>query len=110
MFSDEQIKRSMKLVKEAGPINTLLGKDTYFDLKLADDISRIRMLYAEHGYVRVNVARSRYRDQAEPVQRRCPSSGRLFRGVFRCRSGERPLDRYYITIKSKRTINIASAM
>ena len=55
MFSDGQVKKAMKLIKEAGPLTVFNSKDTYFDLKLADDITRIRMMYAEHGYVRANV-------------------------------------------------------
>jgi outer membrane protein assembly factor BamA len=55
VFTDRTIKRAMKLIKEASPLTVFSGKDTYHDLKLADDITRIRMLYAEHGYVRANV-------------------------------------------------------
>jgi len=55
VFSDGELKKAMKLIKETGPLSSLSGKDTYFDLKLADDITRIRMLYAQHGYVRANV-------------------------------------------------------
>src|SRR6185436_18591024 len=55
VFSDGKIKHSMKLIKQAGPLATLTGKDSYYDLKLADDVTRIRMLYDEHGYVRANV-------------------------------------------------------
>jgi len=38
VFSARQIKRSMKLVKEISPLTVLTSKDTYYDLKLADDI------------------------------------------------------------------------
>ena len=55
VFSDGKIKRAMKLIKEVSPITAFNSKDTYYDLKLADDITRIRMLYAENGYVRANV-------------------------------------------------------
>src|SRR5262249_57543905 len=55
VFSDRQLKKAMKLIKETSPITVFNSKDTYFDLKLADDLTRIRMLYAEHGYVRANV-------------------------------------------------------
>src|SRR5262249_44950801 len=34
VFSDGQIKKSMKLIKEAGPLTVFNSKDTYFDLKL----------------------------------------------------------------------------
>ena len=49
VFTDRKVKRSMKLIKEVSPISAFTGKDTYHDLKLADDITRIRMLYAENG-------------------------------------------------------------
>src|SRR5215471_5346520 len=72
VFSAGEVKSAMKLVKEAGPINTLLGRDTYFDLKLADDISRIRLLYAQHGYVRVNIADPVVETKLHAVRRRFP--------------------------------------
>src|SRR5215467_11392363 len=56
VFSAGEVRSAMKLVKETNPINSILGRDTYFDLKLADDITRIRLLYAQHGYVRANIA------------------------------------------------------
>src|SRR6185369_3510514 len=55
VFSDSQIKKAMKLIKESSMMTVFNSKDTYFDLKLQDDITRIRMLYAEHGYVRANI-------------------------------------------------------
>jgi len=54
-FTSREIKRAMKLVKEISPITVFTGKDTYYDLKLADDVTRIRMFYAYHGYVRANI-------------------------------------------------------
>src|SRR5438105_4667789 len=50
VFSARELKRNMKLIKEVSPLTTFTGKDTYYDLKLADDITRIRMYYADHGY------------------------------------------------------------
>src|SRR5262249_24884275 len=38
VFSERQIKKAMKLIKETNPITLVTGKDTYYDLKLADDI------------------------------------------------------------------------
>ena len=45
----------MKLVKETNPITIFTSKDTYYDLKLADDLTRIRIFYADHGYIRANI-------------------------------------------------------
>src|SRR5215472_13416675 len=39
VFSDKQLKSAMKLIKETGPLTVFNSKDTYFDLKLADDIT-----------------------------------------------------------------------
>src|SRR5205809_731423 len=55
VFSAREIKQSMKLVKEVSPLTAFTGKDTYYDLKLADDMTRIRMFYADHGYIRANL-------------------------------------------------------
>ncbi len=55
VFSDSKVKKAMKLIKEAGPLTAFTSKDTYYDLKLADDLTRIRILYADNGYVRANV-------------------------------------------------------
>jgi outer membrane protein insertion porin family len=52
-FSDRELKRVMKLIKESRPL--FPRNDTYDDLKLNDDIARIRMHYAGNGYVRANV-------------------------------------------------------
>jgi outer membrane protein assembly factor BamA len=47
-----QIKGAMKLIKEGS--SSSVQKDT--DLKLQDDVTRIRMLYSEHGYPRINIS------------------------------------------------------
>jgi outer membrane protein insertion porin family len=54
-FSERKIKSAMKLIKEAGPLTAFTSKDTYHELKLADDLTRIRLLYMENGYMRINV-------------------------------------------------------
>jgi outer membrane protein insertion porin family len=54
-LSDSDVKNAMKLVKETGPLTLFTRNDTYDQLKLNDDITRIRMQYASKGYVRANV-------------------------------------------------------
>jgi len=54
-LSDRELKNTMTLVKESGPLTLFTRKDTYNELKLNDDIARIRMRYASKGYVRANV-------------------------------------------------------
>ena len=98
VFTAREIKGAMKLVKEADPINSILGKDTYFDLKLADDLTRIRMLYAERGYVRVNISDPVIETKPHPVNRTFPLMRPSPYGVpipFSAKT----LKRYYITIK-----------
>jgi outer membrane protein assembly factor BamA len=54
VFSTAQIKRAMKQIKEGSSSSVPTGKDDT-DLKLQDDVTRIRILYGEHGYVRVSI-------------------------------------------------------
>src|SRR5262245_42357062 len=54
-LSDREVKSAMKLVKEAGPVTLFTRNDTYDQLKLNDDIARIRLQYASKGFVRANV-------------------------------------------------------
>jgi outer membrane protein insertion porin family len=50
----------MKVIKEGSsssvPIGRMTLDDTDLKLKLQDDVTRIRIFYADHGYVRVNVS------------------------------------------------------
>ena len=99
VFSDRKVKRSMKLVKEAGPITAFTGKDTYYDLKLADDITRIRMLYAEHGYVRANVLDPVVETKPHRRHRTLPFIKPPFPFGIPIPFWKKTVDRYYITIK-----------
>lgn len=74
-----QIKGAMKLIKEGSSSNVQSGKDTT-DLKLQDDVIRIRMLYAEHGYALANLP--------DPIVE-----------VKRVEVGRTLENRYFITIK-----------
>jgi outer membrane protein insertion porin family len=56
VFTGGELKKSMKLVKEAGWLTGFTGKDAYHEGKLAYDLNNVRTLYAEHGYVRVNIS------------------------------------------------------
>jgi outer membrane protein assembly factor BamA len=53
-LTTSQIKGAMKLIKEGSSSSAPVGTETT-NQKLQDDLTRIRMLYAEHGYTRVNV-------------------------------------------------------
>jgi outer membrane protein insertion porin family len=56
VFTDSELKKSMKLVKEAGIMTGFNGKDAFHEGKLAYDLNNVRTLYAEKGYVRVNIS------------------------------------------------------
>ena len=98
VFSDAELKKSMKLIKESGPLTVFNGKDTYFDLKLADDITRIRMLYAEHGYVRANVLEPIVETKPKKVLRTLPFIRPPFPWGIPIPFWKKTVDRYYITI------------
>jgi outer membrane protein insertion porin family len=99
VFSDREIKKAMKLIKETGPLSSISGKDTYFDLKLADDITRMRMLYAEHGYVRANVLDPIVETKPHKVMRTLPFIRAPFPWGLPLPFWKKTVDRYYITIK-----------
>ena len=97
-FSARQIKNAMKLTQEAGPLTVFTGKDTYFNLKLADDITRIRMLYGEHGYVRVNVNDPIVETKPHDVIRTLPLVRPPFPWGIPVPFWKKTFNRYYITI------------
>src|SRR5881296_1774854 len=99
VFPAGQIKKAMKLIKEASPLTVFTSKDTYFDLKLADDITRIRMLYAEHGYVRANVLDPVVETKPHQVHRTLPFIRPPFPWGIPIPFWKKKVDRYYITIK-----------
>src|SRR5438552_6240253 len=98
VFKDGEIKKSMKLIKEASPLTAFTSKDTYFDLKLADDITRIRMLYAEHGYVRANVLDPVVETKPHQVMKTLPFVRPPFPFGLPVPFWKKTVDRYYITI------------
>src|SRR5207253_6028873 len=98
VFSDSVIKKAMKYTKEAGPITVFNSKDTYFDLKLADDLQSIRMLYAEHGYVRANTLDPVVETKPKQLYRTFPFIRPPFPWGVPLPFWKKMLDRYYITI------------
>src|SRR5215831_7846543 len=98
VFSGRQLKKSMKLIKETSPITVFNSKDTYFDLKLADDLTRIRMLYAEHGYVRANVLDPVVETKPHQVMKTLPFIRPPFPFGVPVPFWRKTVDRYYITI------------
>jgi outer membrane protein insertion porin family len=98
VFSDSQIKKAMKLIKESSMMTVFNSKDTYFDLKLQDDITRIRMLYAEHGYVRANILDPVVETKPHQVMRTLPFVKAPFPFGIPVPFWKKTVDRYYITI------------
>ena len=98
VFSEGEIKKAMKLIKETSPMTVFNSKDTYFDLKLADDITRIRMLYAEHGYVRANVLDPVVETKPHNVMRTLPFIRAPFPFGIPLPFWKKTVDRYFITI------------
>ncbi|HEX4998475.1 MAG TPA: outer membrane protein assembly factor BamA [Terriglobia bacterium] len=99
IFSDREIKRAMKLIKETGPITVFTGKDTYYDLKLQDDITRIRILLAEHGYARANVLEPTVELRPKEVFRTLPFIRPPLPWGIPIPFWKKTVDRYYINIE-----------
>src|SRR5215831_8673094 len=99
VFSERQLKKAMKLVKETNPLTLFTGKDTYYDLKLADDITRIRMYYADHGYVRANILDPIVETMPKMVYRTLPLIKPPFPLGVPLPFWKKKVNRYYITLK-----------
>jgi outer membrane protein insertion porin family len=99
VFSDRKVKSAMKLVKEAGPLTVFTGKDTYHDLKLADDITRIHILYAEHGYMHANILDPAVETKPTKLSRTLPFIKPPFPWGLPIPFWKKEVDRFYITIK-----------
>src|SRR5881296_2842882 len=99
VFSEAKVKKAMKLIKEAGALTAFTSKDTYYDLKLADDLTRIRILYAENGYVRANVLDPVIETKPKRVFRTLPFIRPPFPWGIPIPFWKKKVDRYYITIK-----------
>jgi outer membrane protein insertion porin family len=99
VFSDRELKRTMKLIHEVSPLTTFTSKDTYYDLKLADDITRIRMWYADHGYVRANVLDPIVETKPKMVYRTLPLIKPPFPLGVPIPFWKKKVNRYYITLK-----------
>jgi outer membrane protein insertion porin family len=72
VFTDGELKKAMKLVKEAGWLTGFTGKDAYHEGKLAYDLNNVRTLYAEKGYVRVNISDPVVEEKEKKIYRTLP--------------------------------------
>ncbi len=98
-FSEGKVKSAMKLVKEVGPLTAITGKDTYHDLKLADDLTRIRLFYMENGYMRINVLDPIVETKPKTIHRTLPFIKPPFPWGIPLPFWTKKVDRYYVTIK-----------
>ena len=99
VFTDRQLKKAMKLIKETSPLTLFTGKDTYYDLKLADDITRIRIFYADHGYVRANVLDPIVETRSKVIHPTLPLLKPPFPFGVPLPFWKKKVNRYYITLK-----------
>jgi outer membrane protein insertion porin family len=99
VFTERQIKKAMKLVKETGPLTVFGSKDTYYDLKLQDDISRIYNLYREYGYIRANVLDPEVETKPKFVYRTLPLIKPPLPFGAPIPGWKKRVNRFYITIK-----------
>ena len=99
VFSDRQLKGAMKLIKPSSPITVFNSKDTYYDLKLADDMTRIRIYYADRGYVRANILDPIVEVKPRKVYRTLPFIKPPFPLGVPIPFWKKKVNRYYITLK-----------
>jgi outer membrane protein insertion porin family len=99
IFSDRKVKRAMKLLKEAGPITPFTSKDVYHELKMGDDITRIRMMYAENGYVRTVISEPEIEVRPHKVYRTLPFIKLPFPWGIPIPFWRKEVDRFFITIR-----------
>jgi outer membrane protein insertion porin family len=99
VFTERQLKHAMRLLKETNPITVFTSKDTYYDLKLADDVTRIRIFYADHGYIRANTLDPIVEVKPKMVYRTLPLIKPPFPFGVPLPFKKKKVDRYYITIK-----------
>ena len=99
IFSDKQLKSAMELVKEAGALTGFTGKDAYHEGKLAYDLNNVRTLYAENGYVRVNISDPVVEERTVRIHRTLPFVKPPFPWGIPVPFWTKQADRLNITIK-----------
>jgi outer membrane protein insertion porin family len=99
VFSQGQLRGAMKLVKEASPMTVFTGADKYHEGKLADDLTRIRMLYDNNGYLRINVLDPELQIKPTTLHRTLPFIKLPFPYGIPLPFWEKQVDRFYIKIK-----------
>ena len=98
-FTDSQIRGAMQLLKEAGPIASFKSQDVYHPLKMTDDISRIQMLFREHGYVRAVVLEPEVELRPHKISRTLPFIKPSFPWGIPLPFWKKEVDRFYVTLR-----------
>jgi len=80
IFSDRQLRRQMKLVKESSLFTTFTSKDVYSKEKLAADLERVRFFMASRGYFKAVIGEPRVEEVGE-IGSRIPLIGRKGKGL-----------------------------
>jgi outer membrane protein insertion porin family len=66
IYSDDNLRSHMKLVKQSGLFTTFSSKDIYHKEKLMTDLDRLRVLvYADNGYLKANFGEPRVEEVGE---------------------------------------------
>src|SRR6266850_1238464 len=86
-------------VKKVSPLSVLTSKNTYYDLKLADDVTRIRMFYADHGFVRANISDPVVETRSKVVYRTLPLIKPPLPFGIPLPFWKKKVNRFYITLK-----------
>ncbi|MEW6730221.1 MAG: outer membrane protein assembly factor BamA [Acidobacteriota bacterium] len=55
LFSDERLRKAMRLIKPAGFLTIFTSKDIYEKRKLDEDLQRVRLFLGEQGFLRAQI-------------------------------------------------------
>ena len=99
VFTDKALKKAMKLVKESGWLTSFNGKDAYHEGKLAYDLNEVRKLYAEKGYVRVNISDPDIEEKTTTIYRTLPFIKPTFPWGVPIPFWKKKVDRIFVSMK-----------
>ncbi|MCS6886365.1 MAG: outer membrane protein assembly factor BamA [Acidobacteriota bacterium] len=80
VFSDRQLRRAMKLVKQSSFLTIFTSKDIYDKRKLDEDLQRVRIYMGEKGYIRPQIGEPQVEEIGE-VGLPIPIFGRRGEGI-----------------------------
>ena len=99
IFTDGALKKTMKLVKESGPLTGFNGKDAYHEGKLAYDLNNVSKLYAEKGYVRMNISDPEVEEKKATIYRTLPFIKPTFPWGIPIPFWKKQVDRIFVGLK-----------